>query len=56
MFRARLATFVLLAWPTAALAQEGAIGGTVTNEEGLAMPSVTVTATGRLSATNRARQ
>ena len=37
---------IAIAWPAAALAQEGAIGGTVTNEEGLAMSAVTVTATG----------
>lgn len=46
MLRTRLATVLALAWPTAALAQDGAITGTVINEEGLAMPTVTVTATG----------
>ena len=41
-------TFFLLAfaWPLAAFAQDGVIGGVVTNEDGLAVAGVSVTATG----------
>ena len=46
MLRVSLATALALMWPAAALAQDGAVTGTVTNEEGLAMSTVTVTATG----------
>ncbi|MYE35058.1 MAG: carboxypeptidase regulatory-like domain-containing protein [Gemmatimonadales bacterium] len=46
MLRVTLATALALVFPTAVLAQDGAITGTVINEEGLAMPTVTVTATG----------
>ena len=43
--RTRLMAFLAFAWPAAALAQDGAISGTVTGEDGLALPTVSVTAT-----------
>ena len=49
MFRtpsARFIALLALAWPSAALAQDGAISGTITDEAGLALPTVSVTATG----------
>ena len=41
----RLVAVLALAWPVPALAQDGAISGTVTDEDGLALPTVSVTAT-----------
>ena len=49
MFRTSGTRFIAalaLAWPSAALAQDGAISGTVTDENGLALTTVSVTATG----------
>ena len=40
-----LMAFLAFAWPAATLAQDGAISGTVNGEDGLALPTVSVTAT-----------